>query len=254
MNAALLAGLLAVAAVGAASDQEPAAGRPFPVTIRVDLSRSLGALAPIWRFFGGDEPNYATMKDGRKLLAELGELRPRAGLLPDPQPAQHRRRHAGAQVGQHERLHGRRARAAPLRLDRHRPDLRRVPRARRAPLRRDRLHAPGTLDEARAVPARVAAGSPVRRRLHGLGLSAEGLREVGRARLRVGSVTASKGTERRRSQPGTGRPGTRRTSATGGARPRSSSSFTTTRSPPCAARCRRHAWAGPTWPAPTRRS
>jgi xylan 1,4-beta-xylosidase len=26
--------------------------------------------------FGADEPNYATMKDGRKLLAELGELRP----------------------------------------------------------------------------------------------------------------------------------------------------------------------------------
>ncbi len=30
----------------------------------------------IWRFFGADEPNYATMKDGRKLLAELGQLGP----------------------------------------------------------------------------------------------------------------------------------------------------------------------------------
>jgi xylan 1,4-beta-xylosidase len=48
----------------------------FPVTIRVDVSRSLGPLAPIWRFFGADEPNYATMKDGRKLLRDLGELRP----------------------------------------------------------------------------------------------------------------------------------------------------------------------------------
>jgi xylan 1,4-beta-xylosidase len=31
--------------------------------------------APIWRFFGADEPNYATMKDGRKLLLELGDLK-----------------------------------------------------------------------------------------------------------------------------------------------------------------------------------
>src|SRR6185503_2816572 len=35
-----------------------------------------GELRPIWRFFGADEPNYATMRDGRKLLKELGELRP----------------------------------------------------------------------------------------------------------------------------------------------------------------------------------
>ncbi len=33
-------------------------------------------LLDIWRFFGGDEPNYATMKDGQKLLADFGELRP----------------------------------------------------------------------------------------------------------------------------------------------------------------------------------
>jgi xylan 1,4-beta-xylosidase len=48
----------------------------FPVTIRVDAARGLGELKPIWRFFGADEPNYATMKDGRKLLGELGALRP----------------------------------------------------------------------------------------------------------------------------------------------------------------------------------
>jgi xylan 1,4-beta-xylosidase len=29
-----------------------------------------------WRFFGADEPNYATMKDGRALLTELGALAP----------------------------------------------------------------------------------------------------------------------------------------------------------------------------------
>jgi xylan 1,4-beta-xylosidase len=48
---------------------------PFPVTIRVDASKSLGPLRQIWRFFGADEPNYATMKDGQKLLAEFGSLR-----------------------------------------------------------------------------------------------------------------------------------------------------------------------------------
>src|SRR5512133_1122103 len=50
----------------------------IPVTIRVDAGQPQGELAPIWRFFGGDEPNYATMKDGRRLLAALGELKPRS--------------------------------------------------------------------------------------------------------------------------------------------------------------------------------
>lgn len=44
------------------------------VTITVDASRKLGPLKPIWRFFGADEPNYATMKDGKKLLSDLGKL------------------------------------------------------------------------------------------------------------------------------------------------------------------------------------
>ncbi len=48
----------------------------FPVTIRVDASRVTGKLRPIYRFFGADEPNYSTMKDGLKLLAELGKLGP----------------------------------------------------------------------------------------------------------------------------------------------------------------------------------
>jgi xylan 1,4-beta-xylosidase len=47
----------------------------FPVTIRVHADRSLGQLKPIWRFFGADEPNYAYMKDGERLLEELGSLR-----------------------------------------------------------------------------------------------------------------------------------------------------------------------------------
>jgi len=51
---------------------------PFPVTIRVDAAKPIGEMKPIWRFFGCDEPNYATMKDGRRLLAELGELAPKS--------------------------------------------------------------------------------------------------------------------------------------------------------------------------------
>ena len=78
---AALASMLAAAAAGAGSPRPQPPAEPtaqsFPVTIRVDLERRLGALAPIWRFFGGDEPNYATMKDGRRLLSALGELEPR---------------------------------------------------------------------------------------------------------------------------------------------------------------------------------
>ncbi|WP_165228779.1 GH39 family glycosyl hydrolase [Aquisphaera insulae] len=50
----------------------------FPVRVVVDAARPRGPLPPIWRFFGADEPNYATMKDGRKLIGELGGLRPGA--------------------------------------------------------------------------------------------------------------------------------------------------------------------------------
>jgi xylan 1,4-beta-xylosidase len=46
----------------------------FPVTIPVDAGKSVGVLTPIWRFFGADEADYAYMKDGKKLLGELGQL------------------------------------------------------------------------------------------------------------------------------------------------------------------------------------
>jgi xylan 1,4-beta-xylosidase len=65
--ALLLAALLSAAAAHAAGS--------FDVDITVE-ARSKGVpLTPIWRFFGADEPNYATMKDGRTLLAELGALK-----------------------------------------------------------------------------------------------------------------------------------------------------------------------------------
>ncbi|MCC6154273.1 MAG: beta-xylosidase [Candidatus Hydrogenedentes bacterium] len=46
----------------------------FRVSIRVDASRTLGEVEPIWRFFGYDEANYTYMPNGKKLLTELGEL------------------------------------------------------------------------------------------------------------------------------------------------------------------------------------
>ena len=42
---------------GAEPEGEQAA---FPVTIQIDASQEKGPLKPIWRFFGADEPNYAT--------------------------------------------------------------------------------------------------------------------------------------------------------------------------------------------------
>jgi xylan 1,4-beta-xylosidase len=69
-QACLSASLLFAAAAHAQTEA------PRPVSITVDAARSDGELPPVWRFFGADEPNYATMKDGRKLLVELGELKP----------------------------------------------------------------------------------------------------------------------------------------------------------------------------------
>ena len=68
----LLAALAISHSVFAESATNPA---PLNVTIQVHADKPLGELTPIWRFFGADEPNYATMKNGRKLLGELGALR-----------------------------------------------------------------------------------------------------------------------------------------------------------------------------------
>src|SRR5688572_4721378 len=47
-----------------------------PVTIQVDASKTIGDMKPFWSFFGYDEPNYTTRKDGQKLLTELTRLSP----------------------------------------------------------------------------------------------------------------------------------------------------------------------------------
>ena len=66
---ALALGLL----VSAGADAQDNA---FPVTLTIDAARTQGPVKSVWRFFGADEPNYATMKDGRATLATLGGLAP----------------------------------------------------------------------------------------------------------------------------------------------------------------------------------
>jgi xylan 1,4-beta-xylosidase len=69
-TAALAVG--ALSPKGAARAAEPREQRSVAIRVRADQAG--GELRPIWRFFGADEPNYAYMKDGQKLLAELGRL------------------------------------------------------------------------------------------------------------------------------------------------------------------------------------
>jgi xylan 1,4-beta-xylosidase len=59
-----------------ASASAAAPTESFPVEVVVDAAKTGGEMKPVWRFFGADEPNYATMKDGRSTLATLGALRP----------------------------------------------------------------------------------------------------------------------------------------------------------------------------------
>lgn len=67
-----LSGVVALAASAAVAAESTVPS--FPVAIRVDAAAPRGELKPIYRFFGADEPNYAYMKDGRKLLRDIGRL------------------------------------------------------------------------------------------------------------------------------------------------------------------------------------
>jgi xylan 1,4-beta-xylosidase len=44
------------------------------VTVTVDARKSIGPNKPVWAYFGYDEPNYTTEKNGRKLIRELVDL------------------------------------------------------------------------------------------------------------------------------------------------------------------------------------
>jgi xylan 1,4-beta-xylosidase len=77
---ALLAvsGALALTAWVGAQTPPAASSQPsFPVHIQVNAAKATGPLKQIWRFFGADEPNYAYMKDGQKLIADMGRLAPK---------------------------------------------------------------------------------------------------------------------------------------------------------------------------------
>jgi xylan 1,4-beta-xylosidase len=54
----------------------PAASTEAPATITVDFASKVGPYKPIYSWFGYDEGNYTTMKDGKVLLRELKDLSP----------------------------------------------------------------------------------------------------------------------------------------------------------------------------------
>ncbi len=70
-------GVASIVGSTAALGGESPGTQPFPVSIVVDAGKPMGKLRPIWRFFGADEPNYATMKYGKKLIGEMGQLDPK---------------------------------------------------------------------------------------------------------------------------------------------------------------------------------
>lgn len=43
-------------------------------SLEVDFNKEIAPMKPVWSWFGADEPNYAYMKDGQKLLSELSNL------------------------------------------------------------------------------------------------------------------------------------------------------------------------------------
>jgi xylan 1,4-beta-xylosidase len=49
---------------------------PATVTVQVHADQPEGTIAPIWNYFGYDEPNYTYAPNGRKLLGELAALGP----------------------------------------------------------------------------------------------------------------------------------------------------------------------------------
>jgi xylan 1,4-beta-xylosidase len=69
MAGALVSFASLVATAHSARDPVPAANEAVavPVAIRVDAGKPLADLKPIWPFLGTDEPDHATMKDGKAL-------------------------------------------------------------------------------------------------------------------------------------------------------------------------------------------
>jgi len=66
---------ISAAAQGTVPDA-PAASSQSPVSIQVNLAKSIGPYKPIYSWFGYDEANYTTMRHGTELLKELHDLSP----------------------------------------------------------------------------------------------------------------------------------------------------------------------------------
>ena len=58
----------------AASSQQSSPPSPQSVKIEVQFDQPQGTIAPIWNYFGYDEPNYTYAPNGKKLLGELAAL------------------------------------------------------------------------------------------------------------------------------------------------------------------------------------
>jgi xylan 1,4-beta-xylosidase len=76
-SSAVLLLLAFAVTVGTDSQTQPAAAGLNPtVAISVHADHPTGPYAPIWNFFGADEPNYVYAPNGNKLLGELSALSP----------------------------------------------------------------------------------------------------------------------------------------------------------------------------------
>jgi xylan 1,4-beta-xylosidase len=69
----VLSVVISIAILGAV---RPAPVQSRSVEIRVDTTRRVGPMTPIWAWFGYDEPNYTYSASGRQLLSELSALSP----------------------------------------------------------------------------------------------------------------------------------------------------------------------------------
>jgi len=72
----VLAGSTAGAAAQGIIPSAPLASTQSPATITVDFANKVGPYKPIYSWFGYDEANYTTMRNGKVLLRELRDLSP----------------------------------------------------------------------------------------------------------------------------------------------------------------------------------
>jgi xylan 1,4-beta-xylosidase len=75
-RSAKLAFVLVCINLFSAGSAQPLPEAGAEVTVRVELSRTIGAFEPVANWFGFDESNYASMPYGQQLLRELHDLSP----------------------------------------------------------------------------------------------------------------------------------------------------------------------------------